>query len=186
MFDAAEHYGDHLYPAKGENFENGVIDSNGNEVMDANEFERFTKTGVGSINLGETSYSQCELKDVSVDQFKKLPAPLQLEYVNTWFNGVTAEMLSLAIEKYSAADVFEFGEQQWQSVREDIDENQKRFFVEVEKALDWENGYLNWDNKVVTDINECQMFDEKEDAEDAASRFNITYGSSGRIYARVI
>ena len=44
----------------------------------------------------------------------------------------------------------------------------KKFFVEVEKALDWENGYLNWDNKVVTDIKEAQEFDSKEDAEDAA------------------
>lgn len=64
-------------------------------------------------------------------------------------------------------------------------ENQNQFFVEVEKALDWENGYLNWDNKVVTDIKEAQVFDSKEDAEDAASMFNITYGRNGRIYARV-
>ena len=61
----------------------------------------------------------------------------------------------------------------------------KIFFVEVEKALDWENGYLNWDNKVVTDIKEAQEFDNKEDAEDAASTFNIEYGRNGRIYARV-
>ena len=61
----------------------------------------------------------------------------------------------------------------------------KKFFVEVEKALDWENGYLNWDNKVVTDIKEAQEFDNEEDAEDAASIFNITYGRNGRIYARV-
>jgi hypothetical protein len=39
--------------------------------------------------------------------------------VNIWFNDVTADMLGLAIDKYSAADVFEFGEQQWQSVREE-------------------------------------------------------------------
>jgi hypothetical protein len=61
----------------------------------------------------------------------------------------------------------------------------KKFFVEVEKAIDWENGYLNWDNKVVTDIKEAQEFDSKEDAEDAASTFNIEYGRNGRIYARV-
>jgi len=61
----------------------------------------------------------------------------------------------------------------------------KKFFVEVEKALDWENGYLNWDNKVVTDIKEAQEFDSKEDADDAATSFNIEYGRNGRIYARV-
>lgn len=62
---------------------------------------------------------------------------------------------------------------------------EQKFFVEVEKALDWENGYLNWDNKVVTDIKEAQEFDSKEDAEDAACTFNIDYGRNGRIYARV-
>lgn len=60
-----------------------------------------------------------------------------------------------------------------------------KFFVEVEKAIDWESGYLNWDNKVVTDIKDAQDFDNKEDAEDAATTFNIEYGRNGRIYARV-
>jgi hypothetical protein len=62
---------------------------------------------------------------------------------------------------------------------------EQKFFVEVEKALDWEAGYLNWNGKVVTDIKEAQEFDSKEDAEDAASSFNIEYGRNGRIYARV-
>lgn len=61
----------------------------------------------------------------------------------------------------------------------------KKFFVKVEKALDWEKGYLNWDNKVVTDIKEAQEFDNKEDAEDSATTFNIEYGRNGKIYARV-
>lgn len=63
----------------------------------------------------------------------------------------------------------------------------KKFFVEVEKALDWENGYLDWNNKVVTNIKEAQEFDNEEDAEDAASTFNIQYdyNHTGRIYARV-
>lgn len=60
-----------------------------------------------------------------------------------------------------------------------------KFFVEVEKAIDWGSGYLNWDNKVVTDIKDAQDFDNKEDAEDAATTFNIEYGRNGRIYARV-
>lgn len=61
----------------------------------------------------------------------------------------------------------------------------KTFIVEVEKALDWEAGYLNWNNKVVADIKDAQGFDNKEDAEDAATTFNIEYGRNGRIYARV-
>ena len=61
----------------------------------------------------------------------------------------------------------------------------KKFFVEVEKGLDWEKGYLNWNNKVVTDIKDAQEFDNEEDAEDAATTFNIDYGRNGRIYARV-
>jgi len=61
----------------------------------------------------------------------------------------------------------------------------KTFIVEVEKALDWNEGYLNWDNKVVEDINDAQQFDNEEEAEDAASMFNIEYGRKGRIYARV-
>jgi hypothetical protein len=60
-----------------------------------------------------------------------------------------------------------------------------KFFVEVEKALDWNNGYLNWDNKVVNNIKDAHEFDSKEDAQDAASIFNIEYGRNGRIYARV-
>jgi len=62
---------------------------------------------------------------------------------------------------------------------------QKTFIVEVEKALDWNEGYLNWDNKVVQDINDAQQFDDEEEAEDAAKMFNIKYGKNGRIYARV-
>lgn len=64
---------------------------------------------------------------------------------------------------------------------------ERKFIVEVEKALDWENGYLNWNNKVVTDIKDAQEFDSEEDAEDAAATFNIQYDykHQGRIYARV-
>lgn len=61
----------------------------------------------------------------------------------------------------------------------------KKFFVEVEKALDWQDGYLNWNGKVVTDIKEAEHFEKLEDAEDTAASFNIEYGRNGRIYARV-
>lgn len=59
------------------------------------------------------------------------------------------------------------------------------FIIELEKGLDWENGYLNHDNMPVTDIKEACEFEEKEDAEDAASLFNMEYGQGGRVYARV-
>ena len=60
----------------------------------------------------------------------------------------------------------------------------KKFIIEVEKALDWNAGYLNYDGKVVEDIKEAQEFDSEE-AEDEATSFNIEYGKGGRIYARV-
>jgi len=59
------------------------------------------------------------------------------------------------------------------------------FIVEVEKALDWNAGYLNWDNKVVEDIKEATEFESEEEAQEAASLFNIEYGRGGIIYARV-
>lgn len=61
----------------------------------------------------------------------------------------------------------------------------KTFFVEVEKGLDWENGFLDWNGKVVTNIIDAYEFENEEDAEDAASTFNIQFGRNGRIYARV-
>jgi hypothetical protein len=64
------------------------------------------------------------------------------------------------------------------------DREPKTFIVEVEKALDWENGFLNWDNKVVPNIKDAQTFDSEEDANDAAALFNNEYGRNGRIYAR--
>ena len=61
----------------------------------------------------------------------------------------------------------------------------KTFIIEVEKALDWEAGYLNWDGKVVNNIEDAQEFDSEEDAQDEATLFNIEYGRNGQIYARV-
>lgn len=59
------------------------------------------------------------------------------------------------------------------------------FIVEVEKALDWNAGYLNWNNKVTEDIKKAIEFENKEEAQNAATLFNIEYGRGGRIYARV-
>ena len=55
------------------------------------------------------------------------------------------------------------------------------FIVEVEKALDWNAGYLNWDNQVVEDIADANEFEDEE----SAHFFNAKYGRNGRIYARV-
>jgi hypothetical protein len=61
----------------------------------------------------------------------------------------------------------------------------KHFYVEVEKGLNWEDGFLNSNSEVVPDITKAALFDSKEDAEEAASLFNIEHGKGGRIYARV-
>lgn len=62
---------------------------------------------------------------------------------------------------------------------------EKTFIIEVEKALDWEAGYLTHTNGVTSDVKYAASFDNEEDAQDAAATFNITYGRNGRIYARV-
>jgi hypothetical protein len=61
----------------------------------------------------------------------------------------------------------------------------KKFIVEVEKGLNWNHGYLNWKGEVVEDIKEANEWDNEEEAQDAASLFNIEYGRGGRIYAKV-
>lgn len=61
----------------------------------------------------------------------------------------------------------------------------EEYIIEVEKGLDWEAGYLNWDNKVVANIKDACIFNNKEEADDSATLFNIEFGSNGRIYARV-
>jgi hypothetical protein len=61
--------------------------------------------------------------------------------------------------------------------------NLETFYVEVEKALDWENGFLNCEGNVVTSIDDAEKFTSREEAEDAAASFNIAYGRNGRIYA---
>jgi hypothetical protein len=60
------------------------------------------------------------------------------------------------------------------------------FIVEVEKSLDWENGFLNYEGKVVSNISEAHNFETEEDAEDAADSFNREFGRNGRILARVL
>jgi hypothetical protein len=61
------------------------------------------------------------------------------------------------------------------------------FLVEVEKGLDWNAGYLNYDNEVVEDIKEAYKFEDEEEANNAAHFFNQKYnrGLQSKIYARV-
>jgi hypothetical protein len=121
ILQAAEHYGYNLYPSEGEDFENGVNDWNGNQVMDAEDFKKFSETNIGRIDLGETIFSSGELKDISIDEFKALPKYYQLEYINIWYSDVNAEVLEAAQERYSLDDAFDFGEEQWQEVREELE-----------------------------------------------------------------
>lgn len=124
IFQAAEHYGCHLYPSSGEDFDNGVNDWNGNEVMDAADYKRFLETNIGQLDLGETVFTSCELKDISVDDFKVLPIQYQLDYVNIWYSDVDEELLKYAIDSESAESVFEYSEKEWEIALEDmINEN---------------------------------------------------------------
>lgn len=124
IFQAAEHYGYHVYPSRGEDFKNGVKDEGGNEVMDAEDFKKFSETNTGFLDFRETIFSSNELKDISVDEFKTLPSDLQLEYINIWYIDVTKEVLEFAADRYSLADVFEFDERTWQTVREEMKEEE--------------------------------------------------------------
>ena len=54
-------------------------------------------------------------------EFKVLPKYYQLEYINIWYSDVTEEMLEAAQERYSLDDAFDFGEEQWQEVREELE-----------------------------------------------------------------
>lgn len=61
----------------------------------------------------------------------------------------------------------------------------KTFIIEVEKGLDWEAGYLNWEGKVVTDIKDAVEYEDEGEAEDEAALFNMEYGRGVKVYARV-
>jgi hypothetical protein len=119
ILQAAEHYGYNIYPSQGEDFENGINDANGNEVMDAEDFKKFSETNIGRLEIGETIFSSDELKNISVNEFKVLPKNYQLEYINIWYEDVTAKMLDFAKERYSLEDAFEFSKNQWQEIREE-------------------------------------------------------------------
>ena len=122
ILEAAEHYGYNIYPSKGEDFENGVDDCNGNQIMDAEDYKKLCETNIGRLDFGETIFYSGELKDIDVNEFKVLPKDYQLKYINIWYNDVTEEMLALAKDRYSLKDAFDFGEIQWQAVREELEE----------------------------------------------------------------
>jgi DNA-directed RNA polymerase subunit RPC12/RpoP len=65
-----------------------------------------------------------------------------------------------------------------------MDAQKQYYIVEVEKGVDWPNGYLNYNGDVVESIKKAEKFENKVDAENAATSFNIEYGNK-RIYARV-
>lgn len=113
LIEAAEYYGYNMYHAEStddvqsDGFENGVNDWNGNEVMSADKYKRYIETGVGQLELGETTFTQCELKDVSQEGFAVLPTDLQLQYIHIWEDEVTEGMLMRAIEKHGVLHVYD-------------------------------------------------------------------------------
>lgn len=121
ILEAAEFYGHNIYPSAGEYFENGINDCNGNQIMDAEDFKEFNKTNVGRLDFGETVFASMQLKDISVEEFKILPKGYQLEYINIWYYDVTEDMLDVAEDRYSIEDAFEFSENQWQGIREELE-----------------------------------------------------------------
>lgn len=117
ILSAAEHYGYHIFPNDSEDFDNGVTDSNGNEVWDAGDYKKFKETGIGIMDLGETVFYSCELKDIDVDDFKALPTSLRMEFLNISWD-VTEAMMMKVIDTYSVADAFEF--YYWDDIRKEL------------------------------------------------------------------
>lgn len=122
IFEASEHYAYHIYPSKGDDFEGGVNDWNGNEVMDAEDFKSFTETGIGRLDFGDTVIYSCELEDIDADEFDALPQSYQIEYIQIYYEDVTQELLEFAADEYDGRDMFNFTAKGWQFVREEMAE----------------------------------------------------------------
>lgn len=120
FMQAAEYYGYNLYPSKGEDFENGVSDNQGNEVMNAADYEQFQSTGLGSVSIGsESVFYTTLLKDIDLSDFKELPISLKLEYAQLWNENVTEDHLKFAIKEANESMVFDYGDHEWASVISD-------------------------------------------------------------------
>lgn len=161
ILQAAEHYGYHLYPRQGDDFENGINNENGTKIMDAEDFERLSTTGIGRLDFGETVFYSIELKDIDVDGFKALSIDYQLEYINIWYSNVTEDMLKVATDKYSLADAFEFDENQWHAICESL---------EVVYIVSWESGrgmrYANGTERGAELIENAIRFESREIAQE--------------------
>lgn len=116
IIEAAEMYGYNVYPLEGEDFEKGVKDWNGNEVMDADEYLDFKKTGTGRLDFGETVFCTMLLEDIGVEEFKILPADLQLDYIHIWYETVTDEML----KHVDISEAYDYTQREWDLVQNEI------------------------------------------------------------------
>lgn len=61
----------------------------------------------------------------------------------------------------------------------------KTFIIEVEKAINWNAGYLNEEGNVTENINDAKIYEDRCQASDDAVLFNVEFGKNGKIYARV-
>lgn len=124
IMEAAEHYGYNIYPIQGDDFESGINDASGNELMDEEDYAKFTESEIGRLDFGDTVFYSCQLKDIDVNEFRTLPLANQLQYINIWCAEVSEEMLTFAKSRYSIEDAFDFDEKQWQVVKEELEHEQ--------------------------------------------------------------
>jgi len=120
IFQAAEYFRFNIYPAKGDNFENGVIDEAGNEIMDKGDYDLYCKTEFGRLDFGSDIFYNESLKNVNESEYACLPKYLQLEYINIWNDNVTQNILNYALENYSAQDIYNFTDNEWNNLTEEF------------------------------------------------------------------
>jgi hypothetical protein len=108
LFQAANHYGDDIYPIEGyEDFDNGINDEQGNELMDAEDYAYYQTTKVGRLDFGDVVILSIKLEDISSEQFNNLPDYLKSEYVNISNENISMSQLEQAIEDYGAGFIFD-------------------------------------------------------------------------------
>lgn len=110
IIQAADHYRDYMYPAAGDDFTNGILDANGNEVMAADDYKEYMNTGIGRLDFVETAYYSCLLNDVDVSEFCALPDALKCEYMQ-----MDADFFEFAQCKMTDLEIYQMtpNEQDW-------------------------------------------------------------------------
>lgn len=116
IFQTAEYFGYDVYPIDGEDFDKGVKDWNGGEIMDSQDYATFLETGIGSFDFGGSRIYSKELKNIKEDEFAILDLDLQLQYINLYYPSVTIDTLKLALKEQDAWRIFNYEESDWASV----------------------------------------------------------------------